>query len=152
MKQTPPHSLPVSLIIQSRNSELRELFAKMRMIKHLKNNFIPLLDAALQPYVDVSYDFKHTLILIIASGAIANRLRFQVDDLLRLFEKHPHLNVIKEISLKIQPYKYAESKAAPERAVALLSDKNARLVETAADGITHPALRSIMKRIAGRIK
>ena len=155
MSKLPIHSKPVSQVMKSRKSDLQDLFHKMYEINRLKRNILPLLDDNLRSYVDISYDFKETLILIVAGDAISTRLRFQTPELLQRFKSHPSLNTIKKIHIKVQSYKHnkkTKAHSADSKPVSLLSEENAKTVHSIADTINHPALKTVMQRIAKRIK
>lgn len=154
MSKLPTHSKPVSQVMGAKNSELQQLFQKVRDINRLKKCVMPLLDDIVRPYADISYDFKETLIILVANDAIALRLRFQTDELIKRFQKHSVLHVIKKVNVKIQSHKQMKHKKAPPPPlqVALLSEESADMVHTIAETMTHPALKSAMERIAKRIK
>lgn len=154
MSKLPTHSKPISLVMKSRNSELQDLFQKMYEINRLKKYILPQIDEAFRAYIDVSYDFKQTLILIVANDAIATRLHFQTPELLLRFQKHPYLNKIKKINLKIQSFKRSKlRKDTPSvNQVARLTEESAKTMHSLAETITHPGLKTIMQRIAKRVK
>jgi hypothetical protein len=153
MNKLPSFSKPVSKLMTSKHHDLDQLFQKLYEIRRIKKIIMPWLEATMQAYVDISYDFKkQILILIVANDAVAMRLRFQLDELEKRLKAHPACTHIQGIRFKTQSYKHSKYNKATKQQVALLSEKSADAIHTTADTITHPALKNVMQRIAKRIK
>jgi len=153
MTKLPIHSKPISQVMNAKHHDLQQLFQKLHEINRIKKMVMPMLDTHMHGYIDVSYDFsKHILIFIVANDAIATRLRFQTEELLNRFKLHSYLKRIKDIHLRIQSFKRGKYQKTTKQQVALLSQNSAHAIAQVADNMTHPALKSVMQRIAKRIK
>jgi len=160
-KQLPSHSKPVSLVMKTKSNELQPIFEKIHVLNQLKKTILPMLDQTLQPYIEMSCDFKETLVLIVANDAIAVRLRFQLEEqraaLLQQIKRLPayyQLNEMKYIKIKLASYKHQRKNkpVSSTHQVALLSAESAATLQMSAETVTHPALKAVMQRIATRKK
>ena len=152
MTKSPIYSKPVSQVINSKkNSEFTTLLQKITEINRIKKAVLPLLDPNLIPYIAFSFDFKKTLILIVANDSVAMRMRMQTEELIIAFRAIPSLQRIKEIRVKIQSHQHTKKNVVPKQ-VALLSEENANFIQEVADNLTDKELKQVMGRIAKRKK
>lgn len=138
--------------LQVDHGDLQGVFTKLRALEELSQAVSPYLDPRIAPFCQVANCAANKLIIIVANGSIATQLRFQSADLIEKFHQHPKLQGIKHIECKVRPTQALAAPACRPQKVTLLSAETAEIVHRMAQSLTDSRLRTIMEKIAGRVK
>jgi len=87
------------------------------------------------------------MLVHIDSTAWATRLRYQSPQLLRCLHRHPSLAQLRRIEIRVTPLAQPVS-SSPQPAT--LSAANAAIIDSTADSLSDPNLRTALKRLARR--
>jgi len=87
------------------------------------------------------------MLVHIDSTAWATRLRYQSPQLLRCLHRHPSLAQLRRIEIRVTPLAQPAS-SSPQPAT--LSAANAAIIDSTADSLSDPNLRTALKRLARR--
>ncbi|TWI58482.1 hypothetical protein IQ22_00188 [Pseudomonas duriflava] len=136
---------PAALLRQAK--PLKSLFYQAERLEHLQR----LVDAQLQPaareHCKVAAWRDGYLLLIITDGHWATRLRYQQRRLLRQLQQASELASLQRILFKVRPNNMTPRAQGPKRE---LSNVAAESLLATAEGISNPALRAALERLASR--
>lgn len=96
-------SAPASVkqLLQSENSALQRIFAKVRQLNELNSLLLEQLEPQLAKYCMVANVYYDRLVVLVENAAVATQLRFCVPGLLPELRKHPLLKEIKGIDCRV---------------------------------------------------
>ncbi|MET1254046.1 DciA family protein [Aliikangiella maris] len=100
MNRKPTHQ--VDKLISTPSGEIKPLLDKLAKIKTLNNTLEHKLNATLKKHCRVVNIRQNTLVIAASSPAWANKLRFQVTDLLEYFRKNGYFGLA-NIEVIVQP-------------------------------------------------
>lgn len=83
----------VNDLISTPNGDVKALLDRLAKIEALNNTLQPLLPATLKKHCRVINIRKNTLIIAVSSSTWANKIRFQLPELLTQFREKGYFNV-----------------------------------------------------------
>jgi hypothetical protein len=129
--------------------ESARLIERIQYLKSLNGQLHICLDPETSSHAQVADLNAERLLVHVDSSAWATRLRYQLPQLLRCLHRHPSLAQLRRIEVRVAPQ--AQPVSPPPQA-ASLSAANAAIIDSTADGLSDPALRSALKRLARRAR
>ena len=140
-----PHPARAPGVLLREARPLKALFSHAQRLAHLQR----LVDGQLQPaaraHCHVASWREGSLLLIVTDGHWATRLRYQQKRLQKQLQDLPEFKGLTRILFKVQPPTLAHTPAGPGID---LSESAADSIEATAQGITDPALRAALERLA----
>lgn len=125
------------------------LLEHARQLQSLDTQLAACLDPEAAAHTRVANLNNGRLVIHTDSAAWATRLRYLVPQLLRCLHKAPSLTHLQGIDIRVSPL---AQPASPVTRPAILSADNAALLDSTADTLSDPGLRSALKRLARRAR
>ncbi|PVZ16127.1 MULTISPECIES: DciA family protein [unclassified Pseudomonas] len=142
-----PHAAREPLVLLREARPLKALFNQTLRITQLQR----LLDSQLQPaaraHCRLASWREGTLLLIVTDSHWATRLRYQQRRLLRDLQAIPEFAGLSRVLFKVRP---PTTQAQVAGSSSALSANAAESLQDTAEGITNPALRAALERLASR--
>ncbi len=127
--------------------ESARLIERIQYLKSLNGQLHICLDPETSSHTQVADLNAERLLVHVDSSAWATRLRYQLPQLLRCLNQHPSLAQLRRIDIRVAPL--AQPVPSPPQP-ATLSDANAAIIDSTADSLSDPSLRTALKRLARR--
>ncbi|MBD1597446.1 DUF721 domain-containing protein [Pseudomonas typographi] len=142
-----PHFAREPLVLLREARPLKALFGQTLRLAHLQR----LVDGQMQPaaraHCRVASWREGTLLLVVTDAHWATRLRYQQRRLQRDLQALQEFYGLRRILFKVEPSRAGTPRG---RAGAVLSARAAEALQATADGISDPALRAALERLAAR--
>lgn len=142
-----PHFAREPLVLLREARPLKALFNQTLRLAHLQR----LVDGQLQPaaraHCQVASWREGTLLLVVTDAHWATRLRYQQRRLQRDLQALQEFHGLLRILFKVEPLRGG---APRQRAGAMISSDAAEALQATAEGISDPALRAALERLAAR--
>lgn len=142
---TKPRSLHLLLSVGT----TARLLEHARQLQSIDTHLSACLGAEAAAHAQVANRSNGQLVIHADSAAWATRLRYLAPQLLRCLRKTPSLADLQGINIKVSPL---AQPASPVTRPAILSADNAALLDSTADTLSDPALRTALKRLARRAR
>lgn len=142
MAYKPPAAKLPTAIFQ--DSKLKRLMHQAERLSYLQRLLESQLQPAARPHCKVASWREGTLLLVITDGGWATRLRYQQKRLHRDLQQMEAFNNLSRIVFKVQPSYTTER---PKKTIEL-SKVAAASIQATAEGITNPALKAALERLA----
>lgn len=123
------------------------LIERVRYLRSVNGHLRACLDTETSNHVQVADVNSERMLVHIDSTAWATRLRYQSPQLLRCLHRHPSLAQLRRIEIRVTPLAQPVS-SSPQPAT--LSAVNAAIIDSTADSLSDPNLRTALKRLARR--
>jgi hypothetical protein len=91
----------VKQLLQTENSALQRIFAKVRELNELNQVLMQHLEPKLAKGCMVANIYSDRLVVMAENAAVATQLRFSTPDLLPALREHPLLREIKTIECRV---------------------------------------------------
>lgn len=123
---------------------LKTLLRQAERIEHLQRMLESQIQPAARPHCKVASWREGTLLLIVTDGGWATRLRYQQKRLHRDLLQLSAFSGLMRILFKVEPSYTTER---PKKSIEL-SKRAAASISASAEGITNPALKAALERLA----
>ncbi|MFF7705741.1 DciA family protein [Pseudomonas sp. NPDC007930] len=140
-----PHFAREPLVVLREARPLKALFSQTVRLSHLQRLLDGQLQPAARPHCRLASWREGTLLLVVTDSQWSTRLRYQQRRLQRDLQALPEFAGLMRILIKVKPSQEGATRA---HTGTVLSAEAAETLQATAEGITDPALRAALERLA----
>lgn len=144
-----PHPARAPSVLLREAKPLKAIFSHAKRLAHLQRLLESQLQPAAREHCHVASWREGSLLLIVTDGHWATRLRYQQKRLQRQLQAFDEFASLTRILFKVQPPTVLAKTAGHTLD---LSVDAAQTIQATADGISDPALRAALERLASHAK
>ena len=144
-----PHPARAPSVLLRDAKPLKAIFGHAKRLAHLQRLLESQLQPAAREHCHVASWREGSLLLIVTDGHWATRLRYQQKRLQRQLQAFDEFASLTRILFKVQPPTVLAKVAGHTLD---LSENAAQTIQATAEGITDPALRAALERLASHAK
>lgn len=143
----------IAKILQRDSKSLGNLLLKLELLKQWNARLAECLpdQPGITEHCKIVGIDKNALLVIADNPHWVTRFRFFIPDLLEKLRSYPDFKNLRAICCKVNPPQFNQAARNKPRTPLIISEQNAKVLQTAANKIQHAKLRAVIERLAGRV-